>query len=249
MKISIITTAFNNHAYIGDCIRSVITQTYANLEYIIVDGGSTDGTLDIIRKHEHRISKWVSEPDRGIYDAMNKGIKMATGDIIGFLHSDDFYSHENVIAQIAEAFMNSDVHSVYGDLVYVSKTDGKVVRYWRSQEFKEGLIKWGWMPPHPTFFVKKDVYDTHGCFNTSLKIAADYELILRFLAKRKITTYYIPEVLIKMRLGGISNGSFKNIVTKTLEDYEALKINGLHGASVLTLFFKNVSKLPQFFIK
>ena len=249
MKISVITVAFNNSDYIEDCIKSVIGQTYENLEYIIVDGGSTDGTLEVIKKYEDRISKWVSEPDHGIYDAMNKGIKMATGGIIGFLHSDDFYPHENVIAQVAEAFMNSGVHSVYGDLVYVNKTNGKAVRYWRAGEFKESLIKWGWMPPHPTFFVKKEVYEEHGCFNTNLKIAADYELILRFLGKQKITTHYIPNVLIKMRLGGISNGNIINIIRKTLEDYKALKINGLNGSRVLTLFFKNVSKLPQFLIK
>lgn len=246
MKISIITVAFNNRVFLEDCIRSVLSQTYNDIEYIIVDGGSTDGTLDIIRKYEDKISAWISEPDGGIYDAMNKGIGMATGDVIGFLHSDDLYADEWVIERVAKAFVENGVQSVYGDLIYVNRNNSKVIRYWRAGRYSEGLINRGWMPPHPTFFVRREVYENYGSFNTSLKIAADYELILRFFGKQKINTYYIPRVLIKMRMGGSSNKNIRNIIRKTIEDYEALKINGLDGG-VFTLLFKNVSKIPQFF--
>lgn len=248
MKVSLITAVFNNREYIEDCIKSVLGQTYRNLEYIIVDGGSTDGTLDIIKKYEGRISMWVSEPDRGIYDAMNKGIRMATGDVIGFLNSDDFYADQGVIEKVAEVFMNYGIQSVYGDLVYVNKNDNRIIRYWKAGEYREGLINWGWMPPHPTFFVKKETYEKYGCFDTNLKIAADYELILRFLKKQNITTHYIPRVLVIMRMGGNSNRNIINITRKIIEDYKAMKINGL-SSSVLALLYKNLSKLPQFFTK
>ncbi len=248
MKISIITAVFNNREYIEDCIKSVLGQTYKDIEYILVDGGSTDGTLEIIKKYEDRISKWVSEPDRGTYDALNKGMGMATGDVIGFLHSDDFYANERVVEKVAQAFMSYNVRSVYGDLIYVDKTNSSVIRYWKAGEYRDRLIRWGWMPPHPTFFVKKEVYEKHGCFNTSLKIAADYEMVLRLLGKQKITTHYVPEVLVRMRVGGISNGNIRNLVRKTMEDYRALKMSGLNGG-ILALLFKNFSKVPQFFFK
>jgi Glycosyltransferases involved in cell wall biogenesis len=183
MKISVITVTFNNKDYIEDCIRSVLEQTYRNLEYIVVDGGSKDGTLDTVKKYENRISNWVSEPDSGIYDAMNKGIRMATEMLLGFCHSDDFYADREVIERVAETFMRYDVQSLYSDLVYVSKDNSRVIRYWKAGEYREGLIKWGWMPPHPTFFVKKEIYENYGYFNTSFKIAADYEIILRFFSK------------------------------------------------------------------
>lgn len=248
MKISIITAVFNNREYIEDCIKSVLGQTYKDIEYILVDGGSTDGTLEVIKKYEDRISKWVSEPDRGTYDALNKGMGMATGDVIGFLHSDDIYVNECVVEKVAQAFMSYNVRSVYGDLIYVDKTNSSVIRYWKAGEYRDHLIRWGWMPPHPTFFVKKEVYEKHGCFNTSLKIAADYEMVLRLLGKQKITTHYVPEVLVRMRIGGVSNGNIRNLVRKTMEDYRALKMSGLNGG-ILTLLFKNFSKVPQFFFK
>ncbi|MER3446552.1 MAG: glycosyl transferase [Candidatus Dadabacteria bacterium] len=246
MKISIITAVFNNRRYIEDCIKSVLNQTYENIEYIIVDGGSTDGTLEVIKRYEDKISIWISEPDGGIYDAMNKGIGMATGDVVGFLHSDDFYADERVIENVAKAFIRNNVQSVYGDLIYVNKNNSRVIRYWRAGGYREGLINWGWMPPHPTFFVRREVYENYGSFNTNLKIAADYELVLRLFGKQKISTYYIPKVLIKMRMGGSSNRNIKSIIRKSMEDYQALKINGL-GGGVFTLLFKNVSKIPQFF--
>jgi glycosyltransferase involved in cell wall biosynthesis len=216
------------------------------MEHLVVDGGSNDGTLDIIRAYDGRISKWISEPDKGIYDAMNKGIRLSSGDVIGFLQSDDVYAHERVVENVVEAFRRFEVDSVYGDLQYVHKRDlNKVVRNWKASVYREGRFKSGWMPPHPTFFVKRMVYDRFGYFNTNFRIAADYELMLRFLEKHKISTHYIPEVLVKMRVGGASNGSVKNMLVKSYEDYRAWKVNGLKR-SFFTIPLKNLSKVPQF---
>ena len=247
IKVSIITAALNNQEIIQNCILSVIQQTYQNRECIIVDGGSTDGTLDVIKKYGDRITKWVSEPDEGLYYALNKGIRMATGDIVGFLNADDFFAHNEVIERVVARMIEYNVDSCYGDLLYVDKNNtDKIIRYWKSVPYKEGLFYEGWMPPHPTFFVKKEVYERHGYFNTDFKIAADYELMLRFLEKHKISTYHIPEVLIKMRLGGMSNRNLKNLFTKSSEDYRAWKVNDMKGG-FYTIFLKNISKIPQFF--
>jgi glycosyltransferase len=178
---------------------------------------------------------------------MNKGLKMVTGEIVGFLHSDDYYNHEGVVADVADAFKRYNVDSVYGDLLYVNKHNGRPVRYWKSCEYENGLLRWGWMPPHPTFFVLRKVYEQHGCFDTGFKISADYDLMLRFLGKQKVTTYYIPKVLVRMRLGGKSNKSLRNIVRKSWEDYKATKLNGLRSG-FLVVIFKNLSKLQQFFV-
>jgi glycosyltransferase len=247
MKVSIITASLNNHDTIEDSIRSVINQKYENVEYIVVDGGSSDGTLEIVKKYQDRVTKWVSEPDKGIYYALNKGLKMATGDIIGFLHADDVYAHSMVIDLVVSRIMNCDTESCYGDLLYVHRKNiGKTIRHWKSRPYREGLFKKGWMPPHPTFFVRKEVYERHGLFNTSFKIAADYELMLRFMEKHKISTHYIPEVLVKMRTGGKSNRSLKNMFIKSSEDYKAWKVNKLDGG-LYTIALKNLSKIPQFF--
>ncbi len=247
MKVSIITAILNNKELIEDCINSVLNQPCQNIEYIVIDGGSTDGTLEIIKKYKDKISKWISEPDKGIYDGLNKGIRLATGDIVGFLHTDDFYAHDKVIETVVSNMEKYNVDSCYGDLLYVDKNNtNKIIRYWKSQPYRDGLFKKGWMPPHPTFFVKKEVYEKYGYFNTDFKIASDYELMLRFLHKYKISTCYIPEVLIKMRLGGASNRSLKNLITKTTEDYRAWKVNNLKR-SFYTIPFKNLSKIPQFF--
>ncbi len=264
MKVSIITAVFNGVDAIEDCIKSVLEQTYKQIEYIIIDGGSTDGTLETIKKQDltpfskggmggfsgsRGITKWVSEPDNGIYDALNKGIKMATGDIIGFLHADDFYANSKVIETVVINMGKHNVDSCYGDLLYVDKKNpDRIIRYWKSCPYRNGLFRRGWMPPHPTFFVKREIYDRYGYFNTGFKIAADYELMLRFLEKHKISSFYIPEVFIKMRIGGISNRSFRNIIIKTMEDYRAWKVNNLNGG-IYTIFFKNLSKVPQFFKK
>jgi len=228
---------------------SVLSQTYTNIEYIIIDGGSTDDTVNIIKSYQDRIAVFISEPDKGIYDGLNKGIKLATGDVIGFLHSDDLYENNTVIEQVAKAFMENEIDSVYGDLTYVNKSDPtKVIRYWKSGEFVLKKLRCGWMPPHPTFFVKRTIYQQHGKFDTSFKIAADYDLMLRFLSKYKISTYYIPNVLIKMRVGGESNKSLKNVIRKSMEDLQAMKNNNMSGGG-FSLINKNLSKLQQFVCK
>jgi glycosyltransferase len=247
MRISVITAVLNNRKIVEDCIRSVINQKYKNCESIIIDGVSTDGTIDVIKKYEGRITKWVSEPDEGLYDALNKGIRMATGDVVGFLNADDFYAHNRVLEKVGSLMVGRNVDSCYADLQYVDKNrPERIIRYWKSNPYKEGLFHRGWMPPHPTFFVKREIYEKYGYFNTEFKIAADYELMLRFLEKYKISTYYIPEVLIKMRLGGMSNRSLRNLFIKSSEDYKAWKVNDLKGG-VYTILLKNISKLPQFF--
>ena len=246
MKVSLITVVLNNKAHIQDCLKSVFDQTYRDIEHIIIDGGSTDGTVEILRKYENRISKWTSASDDGIYDAMNKGIDLATGDVIGLLNSDDMYADDRVIEDIVSVFMNYNVDSCYSDLVYVDKLNShKVKRYWKSNSFKESALKNGWHPPHPTFFVNKEMYDRYGKFNLNYQIAADYELMLRFLGKYRASTYYIPRVLVKMRAGGKSNGSLWSIAKANVECYRAWKENGL-GVSPLIILQKPLSKLVQF---
>jgi glycosyltransferase len=246
MKISIITSVYNNKETISEAIESVLSQTYDNIEYIVVDGASTDGTVDIIQRYADKITTFVSEPDKGIYDGLNKGVALATGEVVGFLHSDDLFEDENVVVKIAEAFKTNGTESIYGDLTYVTKEDtSKVVRYWKSGQFTYKKLKRGWMPPHPTFYVKREVYEKYGAFDISFKIAADYDSILRFLGWEKISTHYIPEVLVKMRIGGASNKSLKNLIQKSREDLKAMKNNGV--GHIGSLFVKNVSKVPQFF--
>ena len=246
MKVSIITVVFNGCNVIEECIKCVLGQSHKDVEHIIIDGNSTDGTLDVINRYKDKIARIVSEPDKGIYDALNKGIQLATGEVIGLLHSDDFYAHNRVIEKVADIFMKYKVDSCYGDLEYVGKNDtNKVVRYWKASKYSHGKFKYGWMPPHPTFFVKREVYEKYGHFNTDFRIAADYELMLRFLERYRISTYYIPEVLIKMRIGGVSNRSLRNLVIKSSEDYRAWKVNNLNG-SFFTILLKNLSKIPQF---
>jgi glycosyltransferase len=248
MKISIITAVYNNRENIQYAIDSVQSQNYQNIEHIIVDGNSNDGTIDIIKKNENKLAKWISEKDNGIYDALNKGLYLATGDVVGFLHSDDVYASNNVIQKIVDEFTKTKTESIYGDLQYVSKTDlENIIRYWKSKKYTGKLLKQGWMPPHPTFFVKKEIYNRHGNFDTSFKIAADYDLMLRFLGVHKISTSYIPMIITKMRVGGASNKSIRNIYRKSYEDYKALKNNSIGG--FYTLFLKNVTKISQFIIK
>jgi glycosyltransferase len=249
MKISIITPVLNEVDTIEDCIRSIHSQSYSNLEHIIIDGGSTDGTLEKIKELFNDKMKLITEPDEGIYDALNKGIKLASGDIIGILHANDFYPHNKVLEMISEVFLNYEVDSCYGDLIFVSKEDpNKIIRYWRSGPYKHGMFKWGWHPPHPTFFVKKQIYEKYGLFNKTFKVAGDYELMLRFLEKYKISTYYIPSVLVIMRIGGKSTRSLKSIIFQTGEDYKAWKINKLRGG-IFGVLFKKFSKVPQFILR
>lgn len=193
MKVSIITVVFNNKDFIESAIKSVLSQTYSSIEYIVVDGGSTDGTIEIINKYRDKIAKFISEPDKGIYDAMNKGIKMAAGEIIGTLNSDDVYADSRVIETAVKSMEEKRVGVCWGDLVYVSRNDiSRIIRHWKSSEYEEGKFKNGWMPPHPTFFVRKEIYGKFGAFNLNFKIAADYELMLRFLERHKVGSCYIP---------------------------------------------------------
>jgi glycosyltransferase len=247
MKVSVITGALNSSNTIEDSIRSVLNQSYKDIEHIIIDGGSTDGTLDIIYRYKDKIAKVISEPDNGIYDALNKGIRLASGDIVGILHSDDFYAHDRIIEKVVDIFQRENVDSCYGDLEYISRENPyRVIRYWKVSPYSQGKFENGWQLPHPTFFVKKWVYDKYGCFNTDFKISADYELMLRFLIKYRITTQYIPEVLIKMRIGGLSNKRFfRSWLIKGFEDYRAWKVNGLKQ-DIFTIFLKYLVKAPQF---
>jgi glycosyltransferase len=248
MKVSIITSVWNNKNTIEDAIKSVLSQNYSDIEYIVVDGASSDGTIEVIKKYEYKISTFVSEKDKGIYDGLNKGVELATGDIIGFLHSDDIYADKNIISEVVEAFEKNNTDSIYGDLVYVDKEDtNKVFRYWKSGDYSFKKLTNGWMPPHPTFFVKKEFYDRYGKFDLSFGIAADYDFMLRMLGKYKITTSYLPKVLYKMRVGGASNRTIKNIIQKSREDIKALKNNNIGG--IHTIVMKNLSKIPQFLKK
>lgn len=229
MKVTVITVVFNQKKHIQSSIESVLNQSYNNLEYIIIDGGSTDETIDVIKKYSDKISKYISEPDQGIYYAMNKGISLATGDIIGFLNADDFYSDKSVIKKVVDAFKNNSVDSCYGDILYVKRNDiTTITRNWKSGEFSIEKFKRGWFPPHPTFFVKRNIYNKFGRFNTTFKFSSDVELMIRFLCKYNVSTYYIPEVLIKMRDNGKSNKNYLNISKSVWECYKAMRINGIN---------------------
>lgn len=246
MRVSIITVTNNSEANLSSCINSVINQSYEDIDYIIIDNCSTDNTLDIAKSHVDYITRIVSEPDNGIFDAMNKGIRLADGDIIAFLHSDDFYANNTVIEDVVEAFSTHDCQSVYSDLQYVSKKNNdKVIRNWIAGEYKPESFAKGWMPPHPSFFVKKECYLKYGLYKTDYKIASDYELMLRFLYKHGISAFYINKVLVKMQDGGVSNKGFKNIIRKSKEDLEIIK--SLRLGSYKTLVFKNLQKIKQFF--
>lgn len=285
MKISIITVTYNSGATLQRCIDSVFYQSYKNKEHIIIDGGSKDETIDIILKNLDKIDKWISEKDDGIFDAINKGIKLATGDVIGLLHSDDFYPNNNVLDKIAKTFNEkskffySSFHEknyfydypdcVYSDLVYINKNgdsyngenifklknDIKIIRYWKTHKEKfsnnldlKKLIKLGWMPPHPTLFVRKELFEKYGFYRTDLKIASDYEMILRLFYNFNLKIKYIPEVLYYMSIGGSSNKSIKNMIKKSIEDYYSIKLYKI-PFPIFVLLWKNFSKLKQFISK
>ena len=250
MKISIITITYNSAETIEDTIKSVQRQDYQDIEHIIIDGKSTDNTLDIVSKYKAGISKIISEPDNGLYDALNKGIKNASGDVVGILHSDDIFAYDSALSEIAALFKNdSSTEAIYGDLDFVDRFDtNKVVRKWKSHAYHDGDFKKGWMPPHPTFYVKNNVYDKFGVFNTDFKLSADYELMLRFIHKHKIKIDYLPNVIIKMRMGGVSNTNISNKLKANKEDRNAWKVNGLN-MPWYTNFRKPLSKVAQYFQK
>jgi glycosyltransferase len=247
MKISLITASFNNASTIETTLKSVFSQTSKNIEYIVIDGKSTDKTIEILEEYKTRISIIVSEPDNGIYDALNKGISLASGEIIGFLHADDFFADESVIENVLKVFDEQNPDSVYGDLQYVSSENpDKIIRHWGSGNFSEKKLRRGWMPPHPATFITKEIYEKYGKFNTDYKIAADYESILRFFGQAGISTFYLPKVLVKMRTGGASNKNLNNIILKMKEDYRALKSAKMGG--IFTLLLKNLRKISQLFV-
>ena len=247
MKISVITVCYNSDKTIADTLRSARSQTHSDIEHIIVDGGSKDKTLAVIAAEVISSHKLVSEKDKGIYDAMNKGIALATGDIIGFINADDFYLSPEVLSKVAAAFESSGADCCYGDLCYVQQDDtSKIVRYWRSSPFRLGLFGKGWLPPHPTFFVRREVYERLGGFNWNFKIAADAELMARFLEVGRISSHYIPEVLVHMRMGGISNRSLSNVIKQNLEVRRGFLALGLDFSWVRFFGHKVFSRALQF---
>lgn len=246
MTVSIITVVYNGADTIAEAIDSVLEQTYPDIEYIVIDGGSTDGTQAIVARYGNRISQFVSEPDHGLYDAMNKGIRRATGDIIGLLNADDLYRHPDVVRRIVGTFEQHGADAVYGDLVYAQRhAPDQVTRYWRAGTYRPGAFLRGWMPPHPTFFVRTAVYQQHGYFNTNLRSAADYELMLRFVHKHQIQVAYLNEVVVVMRLGGLSNSSLQNRLRANREDRLAWQMNEIRP-NWFTLWLKPLRKIRQF---
>lgn len=246
MKISVITATRNSSLTILDAIKSLNDQDYHNIEHIVIDGASTDETLNIVKTFRKRETIVVSEKDKGIYDALNKGLELATGDVVGFLHSDDIFADNKVLSRVAKEFNKGAIDAVYGDLHYVSKSDiTKLIRIWDGGIFNRNKFKYGWMPPHPTFYMKREHYLSLGSFKIKYSISADYDSMLRYLWKNKLCAVYISDVLIKMRVGGKSNNSFFNILRKTNEDRLVMIENGISPAR--GLLYKNLSKIKQFF--
>lgn len=235
MKISIITVVYNGEKHIEDCIQSVLRQTHDDIEYIVVDGLSTDSTMEIVGRYKDRISKIISEKDKGIYDAMNKGIKAATGDVIAFLNADDFYAEDNVVECAVKSLEESGAESVYGSLVYVEANNiQKPMRLWRAPKRDTAMFFNGNFPPHPTFMVKKEVYDKLGLFREDLRLSADFEIMLRFLVVGNITSCRLNKIMVIMRFSGASNSSIKGILTSLSECYKAFK---KHNLPVSPLFY------------
>lgn len=257
MKISIITATYNAEASILDTVKSLKEQTFprGNIEWILVDGGSTDKTLELIQQQDFHPDQWVSEPDAGIYDALNKGVKMATGDFVGFLHADDVLAAPRVLYHISCALQNSGADAVYGDLQYVRPLENGafgLVRHWKSGIYYRHKLKWGWMPPHPTLYLRKEIYEqtkleSGEYFDTSYRCAADYDFMMRILGTYNVEPAYLMMVLVKMRVGGISNRSLKHIIKKSSEDWKVIRKNTVGGW--YTLFGKNIGKIGQFFMR
>ncbi len=246
MKVSIITVTYNSEKYLADCIESVRKQTYGNIEHIIIDGKSTDGTVKIIQKNSKSISHWISETDRGMYDAINKGIKLATGDIIGVLNSDDMLASADVIMDIVACFDETGTDSIYGDLVYVDPVNPrKVMRYWKGLSYKRSRFNYGWMPAHPTFYIRRELIDQYGVYENHYHTAADYEFMARYLYKHKVTSFYISKLIIKMRTGGLSNNTIYSRLRANRRDYLAMKKNKIPVPFIVSIL-KPLIKIPQF---
>lgn len=244
MRISIVTPVFNDPR-VARALDSILSQRHEHeLELIVVDAGSTDNTMKILDGYREGITTLISEPDDGIYDGMNKGVRLATGDIVGILNADDRYADELVLRDVLGTFSDSDTDACYGNLVYVNDND-EIVRYWKSGGHSAGKWRWGWMPPHPTFFVRRGIYERHGVFDLGFPIAADYELMLRLLFKERVRVEYLDRVLVRMALGGASNGSVSNIIKANQEVARAWRRNNL-GGGFLVPFLKPASKVLQF---
>ncbi len=246
MRVSIITVTFNSEKYLADCIDSVRRQDYADIEHIIIDGNSKDNTVRIIKRHEAYISSWISEPDKGMYDAINKGMALASGDIIGVLNSDDMFASANVISEIVACFRRTGTDSVYGDLVYVDPSiTTKVCRYWKGLSYNRDRFKTGWMPAHPTFYIRRSLVEEFGGYETHYFTAADYEFMARYLYFLKISACYLPKMIVKMRNGGISNGNLYRRLRANRRDYLAMKKNRIPFAFIVSIL-KPLSKIPQY---
>ena len=248
MKISVITVSYNSAQTITDTLNSVAVQTYPNIEHIVVDGASMDETIALVCNHDNQNIRFVSEPDNGIYDAMNKGFIRATGEVIGFLNSDDFYADATVLEKITNAFQDPAVDACYADLVYVTHDNSRVVRYWKSKPFTKGDFAKGWCPAHPTFYIRKSVIERLGLFDQTYKLAADVEFMMRSLERGQIRAVYIPSVLVRMRLGGATNQSWKNILLQNEEIFAALRKNSVPFSRVWFVANKVVSRLNQFVV-
>ena len=244
MKISIITVTYNSVSTLKNTLNSLYNQKYKNYEHIIIDGASNDGTIDIINNNKRSFTNFISEPDAGIYDALNKGINIAKGDVIGILHADDYYYDNNVLSKVSKLFSNANIDGVYGDLEYIDKS-GETIRKWNSCSFKKELLFEGWMPPHPTLFVKKKIFDEKGGFNINYSISSDYDFIIKIFKEQCYNFSYLPSVITKMTIGGESNKSLANIKRKMSEDYKIIKKHKIGG--LMTLFKKNFSKIKQLF--
>lgn len=246
MKISLITVVYNGEAFLQECFNSVIQQNYPDVEYIVIDGGSTDKTPGIISEHQVHIDYFVSESDHGLYDAINKGIHQATGDIIGILNADDMFASDDVLASVAKTFMaNPTIDGLYGDLDYIHPDTNKVIRKWRSKQTTVTDLKRGWMPAHPTLYLRKELFEKYGMYALDLGTAADYELILRYFYTHEIKTVYLPLLMVKMRVGGLSNQSLNSRYHAFINDYKALKRNKVPNP-FFALLKKKLSKLGQF---
>lgn len=249
MKISIVTVCFNAATTIADTLESVARQTHPDVEHIVIDGASSDGTMDIVQRHKGRLARIVSEPDRGIYDAMNKGLALASGEVVAFLNADDFYASDEILERVAREMEDSALDACYADLIYVGKEDpNRVVRYWKSRPYATGLCLKGWMPAHPTFFVRKRVLEQHGGFDLAFRLQADFDLMVRLFELHHIRTRYIPEIWVRMRMGGASNQSVGNVWSGNLEAWQACRKNGF-AVSPLFIVRKIASRIPQFLFR
>jgi len=247
LKISIITVTYNASKYINNNLYSMASQSYNNIEHIIVDGLSSDDTIGILKKNNFNMINVICERDEGIYHALNKGIIASTGDIVGILHSDDIFEDPDVLSVVAENFIDDSVQAVYGNLKYVNKNNTKVIRNWKSSKFIKSNLYKGWMPPHPTLFIRKNIIFPKYMYNETLSISSDYEMILRLFSQNFFNVVYIDKYLIRMRIGGASNKSFGNIILKMYEDFIALKhLNLTLRKRLLCLSKKNISKINQF---